>query len=103
MTEPRMAEMLTGLSALRDALVNDAAEIAALADEERKTAKDLRDKGYMRLATQAEARGATAESVAGRLASGLERLGRLIGDAKGETLAETTRMSTSDLAATRDD
>lgn len=102
MTEPRMADVLTGISALRDTLVDDAGAIAALAEEERQTAKDLRDSGYMRLANKAEQRAATAEMIAGRLASGLERLGQLIGDVQGETLAETTRIATADIAAAKD-
>lgn len=102
MTEPRMADVLTAISALRDTLVEKAGAIASVAQTEREIAASLRESGYLRLATKIDQCGATNEMNAGELAAGLERLGQIIGDVKGETLAETLRMSQGSVAAAKD-
>lgn len=89
MTEPRLAQLYTGVHAHRDGLARAAGDIASMVGALYQSAADLRklelEQATLIAGSLAQMAG-VAERLAAELASGLERLSRLADDAMDDTI-----------------
>lgn len=97
MTEGKWDSLLTGVQAHCSATAEEAGDLAALAIAMRQTADSALTGVLMGKTMRQWA--STLERLAVQRAAGLERLTRLVGDIRGDTLDDTVPISRDELAA----
>ena len=86
MTEPRLAELFTGIAAFRQAESARATSLAEIATDAGVLAETLERRGFLDCAAMVRAWASIVGREAGELASGLDTLTRLADGAQDDTL-----------------
>lgn len=97
MTERRLDALLTGVQAHCSHTAEAAGDLAAMAAAMRQRCVRGVDPDAARVELGQYAD--RLETISGQLAAGLERLGRLVGDMRGDELADTVPISRDEIAA----